>query len=203
MITGRRMTFDDLMATPEDGHRFELVRGEIVRTPPPKGDHGDIEAALVGAIGYYLHERALGKGWRESGGRGARNGLVGRLISGGTGIRFSTPTDSDQTRGIDVGYLSTEQVARLGVSSGAEYISEVPALVAEVISPSESSEYVEKKVSDLLAGGALLVWLLYPKPRTARICLPDGSTRLVGPEGMLQGGDVLPGFSVALVSLFP
>jgi len=58
-------------------------------------------------------------------------------------------------------------------------------------------------VSDLPAGGAVLVWLLYPKPRTVRICLPDGSTRLVGPEGTLQGGDVLPGFSVALISLFP
>jgi Uma2 family endonuclease len=203
MAIARQMTFDDLMAAPDDGHRYELVRGEIIRTPPPKGDHGDIEAALVGAIERYLHARALDQGWQESQGRGARNRLVGRLVSGAVGIRFSIPTDPDQLRGIDAGFLSVDQVRRLGASSGGEYIAEVPSLVAEVISPSESSEYIEEKVADFLVGGAQLVWLVFPKSRTIRVCLPDGSTHLVGPEGTLSGGDVLPGFSVALANLFP
>jgi Uma2 family endonuclease len=203
MVTAQRMTFDDLMATPDDGRRYELVRGGILGMPPPKGDHGDIEAALVGAIERYLHEQALRQGWLESQGRAARSRLAGRLVSGEAGIRFSLPDDREQTRGIDAGYLSVEQVARLGASSGNEYIAEVPALVAEVISPSESSEYIEEKVADLLAGGARLVWLLFPKTRSVRICLPDGSMRMVGADGTLTGGEVLPGFSVALTSLFP
>lgn len=56
MATLQRMTFDDLMATPDDGYLYELVRGEIMRMPPPKEDHGDIEAALVAAIGRYLYD---------------------------------------------------------------------------------------------------------------------------------------------------
>jgi hypothetical protein len=35
MITAQRMTFEDLMATPDDGHRYELARGEIMQMPPP------------------------------------------------------------------------------------------------------------------------------------------------------------------------
>lgn len=203
MITAQRMTYEDLLAAPNDGHRHELVRGEIVTMPPPKGDHGDIEMALAGAIDRYLHERALREGWAAAEGRASRNRLVGRLVGGEAGIRFSIPTDPDQVRGIDVGYLSVEQVARLGPSSGEEYIAEVPALVAEVISPSETSDYIEEKVADYLAGGAQEVWLLFPKSRTVRICHPDGSTRLVRPDGVLEGGTILPGFSVALVNLFP
>jgi Uma2 family endonuclease len=203
MLTAQRMTFDDLMVIPDDDHLYELVRGEIIRMPPPKGDHGDIEAALVEAIGRHLHERALHHGWQESQGRAERNRLVGRLVSGEAGVRFSIPTDPDQLRGVDAGYLSVEQVARLGASSGGEYIAEVPSLVAEVISPSESSEYIEEKVADYLAGGAQIVWLLFPKTRTVRVCLPDGSTHLVGPDGTLSGENVLPEFSVALANLFP
>ena len=31
MTTLQRMTFDDLMAQPDDGYRHELVRGEIMQ----------------------------------------------------------------------------------------------------------------------------------------------------------------------------
>ena len=54
MATLQQATFDDLMAQPDDGSLYELVRGEILRMPPPKTDHGDVEAALVEAIGRYL-----------------------------------------------------------------------------------------------------------------------------------------------------
>ena len=124
-------------------------------------------------------------------------------MSGEAGIRFSVPSDPDQTRGIDVGYLSVEQVARLGASSGESYIPEVPALVAEVISPSETSDYIEEKVADYLAGGAQIVWLLFPRSRTVRVCLPDGSMRMIRADGTLEGGAILPGFSVTLANLFP
>ena len=85
MAIAQRATYEDLLATPADGHRYELVRGAIIRMPPPKDDHGDIEAALVGAIDRYLHARALALGWQEGQGRTARNRLVGRLTSGESG----------------------------------------------------------------------------------------------------------------------
>jgi Uma2 family endonuclease len=69
MAITQRATYEDLLATPADGHRYELVRGEIIRMPPPKDDHGDIEAALVGAIDRYLYARALAQGWQEAQGR--------------------------------------------------------------------------------------------------------------------------------------
>jgi Uma2 family endonuclease len=202
MTTLQRMTFDDLMATPDDGYLYELVRGEIVRMPPPKEDHGDIEAALVEAISRYLYDRALTLGWQKSQGRVERNRLVGRLVSGEAGVRFSLPDDPDQTRGVDIGYLSVEQVTRLGAAPENRYLPEMPALVAEVISHSETAAYVDEKVSDYLAGGARLVWLLYPKTRTVTVYYADRTAHMIPAGSVLDGDDVLPGFAEDLSNIF-
>ena len=100
----------DLMLQMDDTCLHELVRGEIPRVPP-KGKHGNIEARMVAAIDRRLY-RAEALGWDESQGMEARDLLVGRVDSGEAGIRFCLPDDPDQVRGIDVGYLTTDQVAR-------------------------------------------------------------------------------------------
>jgi Uma2 family endonuclease len=202
MTTAVRKTFDDLLATPDDGYRYELVRGEILRMPPPKGEHGYVEAALVQAMGRYLYDKALSFGWAQGDGLTARNQLVGRIASGEAGIRVSIPTDPDQVRGLDFAYFTAEQVQRLGIIAPDAYTPEAPAIVAEVISPSETASYIEDKVADYFAAGAQLVWLLFPTRRTVRVCLPDGTTYTVPSNGVLDGGAVLPGFAAPLSDLF-
>ncbi len=202
MVTTQRMTFADLMAQPDDGYLHELVRGEIVRMPPPRTGHGYVEAALIEAIGRYLYDRALTLDWQEMQGRKARDKLVGRLMSGEAGVRFSLPDDPDQTRGLDVGYLSPEQVARLEDTPDDEYIREMPVLVAEVISSSETADYINEKVTDYLAAGARLVWLLYPRTRSAMVLRADGTGNTIPADGSLDGEDILPGFTEPLFNIF-
>ena len=170
--------------------------------PPPKGDHGGIEIALAEAIGRYLYDRAIALGWDESAGRRARGRLVGYLAGGEAGIRFTLADDPDQVRGVDLLYLTPEQFAQAEATIQDEYIPLVPALAVEVISPSEGAVDVEEKVADYLAGGARLVWLLYPKTRTVVIYTPDNRGYTVPADGILDGGEVLPGFSAPLITLF-
>lgn len=203
MTTGHRATMADLMAQPDDDNLYELVRGEIVSMPPPKEDHGYIEAALVEAIGRYLHDRAVSLGWTKGQGRLARDRLVGRLVSGDAGVRFTLPNDPEQLRGLDVCYLTPEQVARLGDLAQSEYMAEMPALVAEIISPSETATYINEKVADLLGGGARLIWLLFPKTRTVAIYRPDGTWTMTPAGGALDGETILPGFTEDLAAIFP
>ena len=118
-------------------------------------------------------------------------------------MRFSLPDDPDQVRGADVLYLTPEQVARHEAAIATGYIPEVPALVAEVISPSDRRRDVDEKVADYLAGGAHLVWLLRPSTRSVEVHRPDAEPRTIGPDGVLDGGEVLPGFSVPVRRLFP
>jgi Uma2 family endonuclease len=195
-------TYDDLMALPDDGFLHELVRGEIRRMPPPKGQHGHVEAAVVEAIGRYLHGRALSLGWQENDGLAARDRLVGYLGSGEQGIRFSLPDDPDQTRGVDVLYLTPAQYTRHTAVLADEYIPEVPALCVEIISPTQSAEDVDERVQDYLAGGALLVWCLFPRRRTVTVYSPERAPQTVRSGGVLSGESVLPGLTVPLAVLF-
>ena len=118
-------------------------------------------------------------------------------------MRVTLPTDPDQVRGVDVGYLTAEQVRRIGPIPPGSYAPEAPALIAEAVSPSESATYLEDKLADYFAAGAHVVWLLFPGRGTVRVCLPDGSAQTVSPDGMLQGGALLPGFALLLRNLFP
>jgi Uma2 family endonuclease len=202
MAVVQRATYEDLVTLGEDGNHHELVRGEILGMPPPKGKHGRIEAKLVGAIDRFLFDRALRLGWIETSSGDSRDRLVGCVDSGEAGIRFALPDDPDQIRGVDVSYLSPEQVARHEAAGGDDYVPEVPAIVAEVISDSETAAYINEKVSDYLTGGARLVWLLFPKTRVVEVRTPDRAAITVSAGGTLDGGDVLPGFTVAVASLF-
>ena len=202
MTTAQAATYDQLLDQPDDGMLHELVRGEILRMPPPKSEHGRVELALASAIDRYLYARAASLGWEPSQGRDARDRLVGYPASGEAGMRFSLPDDPDQVRGADLLYLSPERYAALAESLRDEYIPLVPDLVAEVINPSESAAYSNEKVTDYLAGGARLVWQLFPRRQTVRVWRADGTTQSISRDGVLDGGEVLPGFTVHLVELF-
>lgn len=202
MVTQMRMTYEDLMNQTDGSVRHELVRGEILCMTPPKGQHGRVESALDRAVGRYLRDRALALGWQEEQGLLACDLLVGASAVGEFGIRIALPDDPDQVRGLDFCYLSPEQVARYEAAGSDEYLREVPVLVAEVISPSETADYIAEKVNDYLTGGAQLVWLLFPRTRSVQAYQADRSTCMVSGGARLEGGEVLPSFSVALSSLF-
>ena len=203
MVTIQRMTFEDLDSLPDDETLHELVRGEIVSMPPPQGDHGQLEFRLARFIERHLDAVAQAVGWDVSQGENRRDLLVGMVAGGEVGVRFHLMDDPDQTRGMDLCYLSPDQVARYRASGGKGYFSEVPLLVSEVISPSEKAAYMEQKVADYLAGGAQLVWLLFPTLRTVRVYRADGTTTVVHADGTLSGEQILPGFAVPVAHLFP
>jgi len=200
--TTARMSYEDLLATPDDDYLYELVRGEILRMPSPKGMHGAREARIVGAIERYLYARAEAQGWTESQGSDARDRLVGRIDNGEAGIRFALPDDPDQIRGVDVAYLTPEQVALHEQAGRDEYVPLVPALVVEVISQSEAAGYIQEKTRDYLAGGAQLMWLLFPKTRTAQVHRPGRPILSIEQSGSLDGEEVLPGLRIPLKGIF-
>lgn len=55
---------------------------------------------------------------------------------------------------------------------------------------------------DYLKSGARQVWILWPDSRSMTVYHPDGTAQELGPDAQLDGGDVLPGFSVRVADLF-
>ncbi len=79
----------------------------------------------------------------------------------------------------------------------------VPDLVAEVISPTDLYSQVERKVLQYLADGVKLIWLLNPEQQTVNVRQAGSKQQLtLTQEDTLDGGSIIPGFAVAVASLF-
>jgi Uma2 family endonuclease len=201
MVAARQpITLEEFLALPADGNRHEFVRGEVRVMPPPKGKHGFIEAAIIGAIDRYLYERALSQGWEPREGLRVRDTLVGRIGSGELGLCFAVPDDPTMVRGADIVFIPAEQLAHLNWD-GQDYFPAVPALVIEVISETDRAVAVAEKVQDYLAGGAQRVWCVYPDLRAIHIHAVDAPSRVVRGDNAATD-DLLPGFSLPLNLVF-
>jgi Uma2 family endonuclease len=180
-ITPRLMTADDLFNLPDDGMRHELVRGEL-RTMPPTGlGHGEEESIFDGSLGPYVRSRKLG-----------------RVFVGDPG--FILERNPDTVRAPDVAFMTHERLAPTGVPTG--YFRGVPDLAVEVISPNDRYTQVAEKIAEWLAHGVRLVFVVDPRRQTVDVHRPGQPIRTLGMDDMLEGEDVVPGWSMAVRELF-
>lgn len=73
-----------------------------------------------------------------------------------------------------------------------------PTLPVEVLSPDDRPGEVLEKVADYLNAGTHLVWIIDPDRRQARIHRANGTVTVIGESDVLDGEDVLHGFSCTL-----
>ena len=78
----------------------------------------------------------------------------------------------------------------------------IPDVAVEVTSPSDRAEVQRKKVLEYFRVGVRLVWVVYPNLRTVDVYDTPTSVRVIGPDDMLTGDPVLPGFQLSLAHLF-
>ena len=76
-----------------------------------------------------------------------------------------------------------------------------PALAAEVLSASNTPAEMDRKLEDLFSTGCKLVWLIDPVSSTARIYTTPKRFKRIAITGVLDGGKVLPGFTLPLAKL--
>lgn len=77
-----------------------------------------------------------------------------------------------------------------------------PDLAVEVLSEGNTPEEMQRKLAEYFAGGSRLVWYIDPAQRTAEVYTAVNQQRHIPADGVLDGGDVLPGFQVSLAELF-
>jgi Uma2 family endonuclease len=168
------------LAEGEEEYFLELVRGRVVREPRPNPEHGRIVANLC----YYLRRFA------------AANGLGTVFAESG----FELPGYPATVRGPDVSFVSTGRLEAARPHRAFPRIA--PDLAVEVVSPSNTAIELREKAAEYLVAGSRLVWVLYPKTRTAVVYREGGEAQLLRGDDRLEGGAVLPGFSIALSELF-
>ena len=104
-------------------------------------------------------------------------------------------------RGPDISFTSWTQ--RPDRTADTDAISKViPSLVVEVLSKSNTRGEIAKKLKDYFFAGVLLVWVIDPQKRTGNAYTAPDAMTAVPADGTLDGGHVLPGFSMPLATLF-
>jgi Uma2 family endonuclease len=79
----------------------------------------------------------------------------------------------------------------------------VPDLAVEVLSESNRPNEIARKLGEFFHGGCKLAWVIDPRKRTADVYTYDfGPDRTVDADGVLDGEDVLPGFSLPMAEVF-
>jgi Uma2 family endonuclease len=77
-----------------------------------------------------------------------------------------------------------------------------PDLAVEVKSPTDSKPDMRQKAEDYPRFGTLMVWLVFPDDLEVEIYVPDKDVQTVKIDGTLDGGAVLPGFTLAVREIF-
>jgi Uma2 family endonuclease len=78
----------------------------------------------------------------------------------------------------------------------------VPNLAVEVYSEGNTPAEMEVKLIDYFQAGVLVVWIVYPKTRSAEVYTSPTKKQVIPPDGVLDGGRLLPGFTLPLKTLF-
>ena len=126
------MTAAQLLQLPDDGNRYELVRGELVAMAPAGFLHGVIVDRIGRRIGDYAERHSLG-------------------VSVAAETGFQIERDADTVRAPDYAFIFHERLS--GRSPATGYAEVTPDLVVEVISPRDRQSDVDAKTAMWLHAG--------------------------------------------------
>jgi Uma2 family endonuclease len=180
-ITPKLMTWQELADLPDDGMHYELVRGVLLTMAPPFFPHGRAASRFGRSLDRHVEAHQLGE---------VHSTEIGYLLT----------TNPDTVRAPDVGFISREHLASSGDIRG--YFPGSPDLVVEVISPNDRLTKVAEKVTEWLEYGAKLVFVVNPRRKTVDVHRPGQQPRTLGVDDVLDGEDVVPGWSMAVRDLF-
>jgi Uma2 family endonuclease len=120
------------------------------------------------------------------------------IVAGADGMLKLFP---DQIRIPDISFVSWDKLPNRQVPE-ASVPELVPNLAVEVISKGNTKKEMDRKLEEFFAAGVKLVWYVYPKSRSVSVYTSPTSRVEVTESDSLEGGNVLPGFSLPLASLF-
>jgi Uma2 family endonuclease len=106
--------------------------------------------------------------------------------------------DRQTVRSPDAAVVLGDRLAELPDS----FVPMAPDLAVEVLSPSDRMADALAKVAMYLQAGTPLVWLVNPATRTVVVFRSETDPVTLGESDTLDGGDVLPGFSVPVAEIF-
>jgi len=174
-----KLTYEEFRELPDDGKRYELIRGEVHLTPSPATKHQLTLFNLSGSLFVY-----------------SKRSPVGVVAVAPLDVRLSHDTAVQP----DLIFVSN---ARANIIR-ENYIDGAPDLVVEILSPSTAAHDRATKLALYAEAGVPEVWLLDPNAKTVEVLKLQGKKYLM--DAALAGDQKLtspfPGWELPLIDLF-
>lgn len=181
MATTHLLTAEDLLAMPDDGHRYELVRGELRKMPPAGHVHGEIALSVGAELRQYVKNHRLGKTYAAE-----------------TGFKVSA--NPDHVLAADAAFIRQGRVEIEGESTG--FWPGAPDLAVEVMSPRDTYSDVAEKALDWLEAGTRMVLVVDPRCQTVTVYQSASNISVLTEDDTIDGADVVPGWKLPVREIF-
>lgn len=181
----RSYTVDEFENLPEFSDRYDLLDGKLVKKAVPGVEHSAIIDIIRDAMKSYDPSRRYGFSLQETSVRlGPKN----------------APTP-------DISYWKAERRVKITPKAGPR-----PDLAVEIHSPGDLQSAgalagAMVKVEKLVEAGVSIVWVIYPDRQKVEIYhagrpFGAGPVQTLGPDDNLDGEEIIPGFRLAIATLF-
>ena len=178
MKSRKPVTIEDMYNMPKDGRKYELVDGEIV-VSPGNWRHTEIATKIAHIFGTFLDASQVGKVFCDN---------LGIVLP------------NRNLRSPDVTFVGAEKLPDGELPEA--FAEVVPDLAVEVLSPSNSPEYIAKKIGEFLECGVTMVWVVDPVHKTITVYRSLSQTEQYPADDTITAEPLLPGFSCRVSRLF-
>lgn len=155
---------------------------QLFMLTPGGGQHGGMVALLNRRVGAFIEGESLGHTTAGGAGYVLKTEDDGRLL-------IATP---------DFAFTRTE---RLPGGLPEHFIPLAPDLAVEIVMPSHDPAEFRPKIDAYLKHGTQVVWVMQPHSKIVAVHT-SGETQVLTDQDTLDGGDLLPGFSLPVADLF-
>jgi Uma2 family endonuclease len=160
---------------------FEVIDGRIVEKTTGAYECW-LASVIFGALNPYNNANPVGR-------------VVQEMI-------FDLRRHIDRERRPDVAFVSFARRARNKGIPRVRSWAVVPELAVEIVSLTNTADAVAEKLEEYYKAGVILVWVVYPGQSKVYAYTSTTAVRVLAPGDELDGGDVLPGFRLALKDVF-
>lgn len=172
----------ELRALPDDGKRYELLKGALHMMSPAGGRHGRLANHFSWLLNNHVQPQQLGE-----------------VFAAETGFLIST--DPDTVLAPDVAFVSRSRFEDLQDDTG--YLPLAPELAVEVLSPNDRFSRVELKAFTWLDAGCSLVLLIAPESQRVHVYRSRQQIQVFEAGEILDCSPAVPGWQIQIADIFP
>ena len=173
------MSLKNFLELPEFKPAFEYIGGRIIQKMSPLFPHSRLQGSLWRRLEDFARPRKLGEAFLEL-----------RCVFGGAS---QVP---------DIAFLAEDRIPKYRRGEEPSHFPFAPDLAVEILSPGQTVGELKLKLRHSLKHGSKLGWLILPRRELVHVLRPRHKATVLQIGDALDGGEVLPGFTLPLTELF-